>query len=359
MSKELKKMLFLTYLRGFVEGARGAGIALQRELGMMPKCKYCGSENVVRYGTHNGVQYWWCKDCKRKYADNEALPKMQTPVDQVAAALSMYYGGMSINAIRRHLEQHYDNKPSDSTVYGWIVRFSQLAVNAVRDCQPDVGDTWVADETVVKIGGKNVWFWDIIDSKTRYLLASYLSLSRTANDAYNLMRRAAQTAGKTPKVVITDQLLAYLDGIEIAFGAETKHIAAKGLTAKRNTNLIERFHGSLKDRLKVMCGLKMPETANLLLQGWLVHYNYFRPHRALSGQTPAQKAGIALPLKSWADVVYASKDWADAPKEARMLIVGSVTPDGYAKHKYRRPVQRRKAAQQAKGTTSASTATTR
>ena len=32
-------------------------------------CKYCGSHNVIRYGTYNGQQRFWCKDCKRKFAE--------------------------------------------------------------------------------------------------------------------------------------------------------------------------------------------------------------------------------------------------------------------------------------------------
>ena len=31
-----------------------------------------------------------CKDCKRKFADNDALPNMQTPIEQVGASIGMY-----------------------------------------------------------------------------------------------------------------------------------------------------------------------------------------------------------------------------------------------------------------------------
>jgi transposase-like protein len=39
------------------------------------ECKYCNSLNTVKYGTFEGTQYYWCKDCQRKFADNKALPK--------------------------------------------------------------------------------------------------------------------------------------------------------------------------------------------------------------------------------------------------------------------------------------------
>jgi transposase-like protein len=184
-----------------------------------------------------------------------------------------------------------------------VVRFSTDAVNKAKNHKPEVGDVWVADETVLNIGGQKVWFWDIIDVKTRFLLASHLSTHRTTHDARVLLARAAKRAEKPPKVVVTDQLAAYIDGVELNFGAETKHIAVKNLRTTPGTQLIERFHSTLKARTKVMRGLKKLETARLLTQGWLVHYNFFRPHEALGDRTPAEKAGIKFPYKNWRDVV--------------------------------------------------------
>lgn len=271
-------------------------------------CKYCGSTDVVKFGTHKGIQRWWCKNCKRKFVDADTLFKMKTPIHQIASALSGYYRGMSLDKIGEHLDQQYDNRLTDAGIYNWVVRFTKDAIDYTKALKPDVGDVWVADETVLKIGGKNIWFWDIIDAKTRFLLASHLSTTRTTKDAYALMKMAEQRAGKIPELVFTDKLLAYLDGIELAWGAETKHLPSKGFRAPLNTNMIERFHGSLKDRIKVMRGLRNVKTAKLLLDGWLVHYNFFRPHESLNDRTPAEKAGIKTPIKNWADVVRAKED---------------------------------------------------
>ncbi len=266
-------------------------------------CKFCGSKRVVRYGHYQNVQRWWCKDCKRKFVDNDALPKMRTPIAEIAAALSMFYEGLSLNAIRRNLDQIFNDYPSDSTVYGWIVRFTKVAIAEAKDYQVDVGSTWIADETVLKIEGSKLWFWDIMDNKTRFLLASHISFTRTTKDARTLVERAASRAGKVPRIIITDKLAAYLNGIELAFGADTKHIAAKGLRVQPNTNLIERFHGTLKSRTKIMRGLKKVATAKLIMDGWLVHYNFFRPHEGIRGRTPAWAAGVRFPYANWADVV--------------------------------------------------------
>lgn len=226
---------------------------------------------------------------------------MKTPIVQVASALSMYYEGMSLHGIGRNLEQTYRSYPSSSTIYEWVIRFTKLAVRLAKDYTPIVGDTWVADETMLKIEGRNVWFWDIIDDRTRFLLASHISPTRTSRDARILVERAKVRVGKIPKVIVTDKLFAYLDGIELAFGSETEHIAAKGLVG--NKNIIERFHGTLKARTKIMRGLKTRQSAKLITDGWLVHYNFFRPHEALGNKTPAQKAGIKFPFRDWLDIV--------------------------------------------------------
>ncbi len=68
-------------------------------------------------------------------------------------------------------------------------------------------------------------------------------------------------------------------------------------------NLIERFHGTLKARTKIMRGLKDIASAKLFTQGWLLYYNYLRPHESLRGKTPAQIAGVKYPHRNWQDIV--------------------------------------------------------
>ena len=284
-------------------------------------CKFCGSRNVIKYGHYRGIQRFFCKDCKRKFADNDALPNMQTPIDQIGAAIGMFYEGQSLNKVCRLLTQIYHSYPSDSTVYRWIVKFTKQAVNEARDYKLDVGDVWVADETVLDIDGKNVWFWDIIDAKTRFLVASRLSRSRTIKEAALFMNEAKRRAGKSPKTIITDKLAAYLDGIDLVFGGAAKHIRSKPFTIENNTNLIERFHGTLKDRTKVMRGLKDMKSARLMTAGWLLHYNYLRPHEALKGETPAEAAGVKYPYRNWQEIVAKREVITPAKVSATSTII--------------------------------------
>lgn len=269
-------------------------------------CKFCGSDNVVKYGSYKGIQRFLCRNCGRKFADNDAPEGMRYPAATIAAVLSAFYEGMSESGIRRHLLQTSGAEPSTATIYDWIRRYTEEAMIAARPLRAQTCSVWYADETVIDVGG-NVWFWDIIDYDSRFLLASHLSISRTSNDAKILMRRALDHASCVPRAVVTDKLAAYLEAVRETFGPLSPHFRSKGFIRTPNTNIIERFHGTLKDRTKVMRGLKSMESARFIMAGWLVHYNYFRPHSSLGGRTPASAVGIDFPFRNWTEVVANEK----------------------------------------------------
>src|SRR3990170_8956630 len=103
----------------------------------------------------------------------------------VADALNMYYEGMSLAEIRRNFIQQDNNYLTRTSPYNWVQRFTELAVKEADKYHPNVGSIWVADETVIDIDGKNVWFWDMIDTKTRFLIASHMSFNRTGLHPYD------------------------------------------------------------------------------------------------------------------------------------------------------------------------------
>lgn len=267
-------------------------------------CKNCGSNAVVKFGSYKGVQRYWCKACNRKFKADTTLFHMKTSPEQISSALRMYYDGMSIKDIKGLLKQEHGNDPSKKTIYQWVDKYTDIAIKEARDYHPKVSDIWIADETVLRIGGQNVWMYDIIDDKTRFLLAIRMAFSRTTQHAEALMREAQGKAGKTPKVIITDKNSSYLDSIELTFGADTEHVQSKPFTADtHNTQKIERWHETLKERTKVMKGLKTMDTAIQFVDGFLVHYNYFRGNEALAGKTPAEVAGIKFPYKDWTEII--------------------------------------------------------
>jgi len=312
-------------------------------------CKYCGSSNVSEYGKVEGVQKYICKDCHRKFSADDRLYRMKTSTDQIIDALNDYYEGKSIGAIcKSHLVQ-YHNQPSTKTVYSWITKYTDEAIKDFKDYHPKVGDVWTADETVLCIDGANVWLYDIIDEKTRFVLASRIALSRTTEDAKKLMEAAAKCADKNPKVVKTDRNASYLDGIELAYGSDTEHRLGGpfSLVKEDNTSLIERFHNTLKARTKVMRGLKNTESAIQFADGFLAYYNFLRPHEKLEGKTPAEEAGINYLHKSWADVIRNTEPRVEVlTTPAKVVVISEqeplVRPITHRSYKARRPRLRKR-----------------
>ena len=154
-------------------------------------------------------------------------------------------------------------------------------------------------------GEHSIWFYDIIDRDTRFLLASRVAISHTITDAEILMERAEKCAGKKPKEVLTDKNRSYEDGIENAYGSDTEHVIGNPFKEKEtgeSTGEIERFHGTLKDRTKVFRSFREIVTLIQFTDDWLVYYNYFRPHESLEGKTPAQAGKIQYDVKDWADL---------------------------------------------------------
>lgn len=304
-----------------------------------PKCRFCGHGEVWKYGKNrSGIQRYKCPQCDKVFLNVDALPKMRVLVKQLGDVLGQYYGGMSLKELKRQFQQQNNIPIARSSFDRWRDRFSKIAVAEAEKYHPNVGDVWIGDECVLKIGGRNIWCWDIIDADSRFLLATHLSPTRTTKDAQELMEKAAKVAGKAPKTVITDSLRAYIDGIELAFGSETKHIQSHPFAEEPelSTNKIERWHSTLRTRQDIMRGLKSIPTAQALLDGWLVHYNFFRPHESLENRTPAEAAGLKFPYKDWLDVIESQR----AVTKPQPELPESLDPDA---EKYQHPNYRAQA----------------
>ena len=79
------------------------------------------------------------------------------------------------------------------------------------------------------------------------------------------------------------------------------------MTGEVHNNKMERMNGEVRDREKVMRGLKNMDTP--ILKGYQLYHNFVRPHMALDGQTPAEAAGIDLNLEGnrWMQLIRAAK----------------------------------------------------
>ena len=265
------------------------------------RCPRCGGDSVIKFGMHDGKQTFACKSCSRRFfRSNETLDGR---AKQIGAAVDMYYDGLSYKRIAENLANIFDRpEPSKETVYRWVRRYTDKAIATMREYPAHTSDEWVADEMVLKVGGKKYWNWNVMDSETRYILASHLSFRRDATAATEVMRKARLNSATIPKRIKTDRLASYNEGIDSVFGGEVEHIKSDGLAAEINNNRSERLQGTYRERTKTMRGLQSRQTGQRFLDGWVVNYNVFRPHESLEGKTPAQAAHVNPPFKEWEDM---------------------------------------------------------
>ncbi|HME18143.1 MAG TPA: hypothetical protein VKF15_00205 [Nitrososphaerales archaeon] len=74
------------------------------------------------------------------------------------------------------------------------------------------------------------------------------------------------------------------------------------LSGTIHSNKMERQNGKVRDREKVIRGLKREDSP--VIRGFQLYHNFFRPHMRLNGKTPAEAAGIRIEGENpWVTVI--------------------------------------------------------
>lgn len=260
-------------------------------------CIYCQSENVIKRGVRKNEyrvkQRFSCKTCGKRFVVDQ-FKRFKGDGRIITLVMDLYFKGISLRKIQDHLKQFHDIKLGHATIYRWIKQFTKLMNIYVNQLKPELSEIWHMDEQAIRTKGKIGWTWNVLDHDTKFLIANHVSRHRENSDVKFISERAKNNAKATPKTVIIDSLPAYKYNITKHLCA--RHIRLRDFQDKKNNNLIERFHGTFRERDKVMRGFGRAEQALVLIGGFRTYYNFIRPHMGLDGQTPAQKAGIELNL---------------------------------------------------------------
>lgn len=276
-------------------------------------CKYCGSENVIKRGVRKNqrgrVQRFLCKDCGKRFVVNVGFEKMKATPQVVTVSLDLFFKGISYRKVVDHLKQFYGVKVTHVAIIKWVRRYVKLMKDYVESLVPDVSGIWHSDEMTVNINGELQWIWNVMDNETRFWLASQITEQRQTLDARNVLAEARNIAKVRPLAVVTDGLHAYERAIRKEFRTmkkpRTEHIRVPNIRNRSNNNMVERLNGTVRERNKVMRGLKDKETASTIMDGQRIYYNFIRPHQALNGKTPAQQAKVSPKLErnKWLNLI--------------------------------------------------------
>ncbi|HEV2226754.1 MAG TPA: hypothetical protein VGR56_08130 [Nitrososphaerales archaeon] len=82
-------------------------------------CKYCLSEAVKPAGSVKGRKLVRCVDCRKRFIENQNLPRMKVNKHVIVSALSMYYDGLSVRKVSRQLENIFGERISQMTIWNW------------------------------------------------------------------------------------------------------------------------------------------------------------------------------------------------------------------------------------------------
>jgi transposase-like protein len=257
-------------------------------------CKLCGSTDTVKFGRYRGIPRRWCKTCHHKYADNEAIPYMRTPSNQVASAIEMYFNGRPLKVIPTLIFREYGAYITYTSVFNWISKFSLEAKSSTEQARISVGDTWLVDDTEIRVRAQfeTSRLIDIIDLDTHFLLATCITSSKGPKAVRELLETAKQRAGKFPVLLASTG-----NSHEFTPVAQTPSI-----------NNFQKYWKRISyNRMCLIRSLKKPKTARLILDGWQAQYNYFTHQETLQGMTPAAAAQTDFAPQSWIDMAYRIK----------------------------------------------------
>jgi transposase-like protein len=273
------------------------------------QCDKCGSIRVIKFGSRRGKQGFKCNDCGRRFEEKALIRGSRYTPEVVSLTLDLYFSGTSLRKTARILNDHFDMSLGNATIHRWILKFVPMVSEYAQGLTPQLSETWQADEVFVKMrGGETAkggidrktqkgmaYLWNVMDRKTRFLLASRVSQHRNVNGAVAVFNEARRNAGESqPETIFADGLSAYPQAMTYWESESRPELVARMGVGKphANNNRIERMNGTLRERIKVQRGWKNPKSK--IAEGQRLHYNFVKPHMALENQTPADNAGIGV-----------------------------------------------------------------
>ncbi len=188
----------------------------------------------------------------------------------VALALELHIQyGLPLREASRLLDKRFKHRVPKSTLADWSTKLAgvKLAV-----AQPEFSSVWHVDELFVRHeqrlpGGKRKWFdylWVVCDDKSN-VIAMHLTSDRSEKSAVQALQKAKETAGFSPRVLVSDEYVVYSNACRKVFGKQTMHVKAhfaatqfiyRGQAYSFSNNRIERLNSTLRQRLRRIRGYK-------------------------------------------------------------------------------------------------------
>jgi transposase-like protein len=210
---------------------------------------------------------------------------MKASPEAITSAMQLYFSGESLRNTQKFLTLR-GVQANHVTVYRWITKYVKLIQKYLEQMKPQLSDTWKADELFPKAKGNIKYLYALMDDETRFWIAQQVSDTKYTADITPLFSEGKRIANKAPTVVITDGAPNFHSGIEAEFWREKKQLALVHeqdirFDGQIHNNKMERLNGEIRDREKVVRGVKKADSP--LIKGLQIYHNYVRPHMGLKG----------------------------------------------------------------------------
>ena len=277
-------------------------------------CPKCKSKEIIKRGfikteNRDKIQRFGCKSCNNRFVLDNPFFRMRNKEQFITQCMDLYYSGMSFRKIADHLKRFFPKNVHYGTIYRWIMKYVPMMENFTDKQKIKASWQLQSDEVEYKRrashkrkGIKNEFFIDVIDMDSRFIVSSQYAKDRKNNTLNKVLGKAKQKVGNQVKVISTDGLMGYPRVIKKTFGLKTHHGGKIASTSKIIHQVIksdsggfnykiERFHNTLRERTKIMRGFHGCITsAQTLMKGYEIYYNWIRNHQSLEGQTPSELA---------------------------------------------------------------------
>lgn len=216
--------------------------------------------------------------------------------------------GLSLRKTARALDDLYGIHISHQQVANYA-RTAALCIKPFVDHYPyEKSNTFVGDETYIKVRGVKSFLWLIIDAVSRSIIGYQVSDDRSVGPCILAMRMAFRGIRKLPEKFrfVADGYSAYVlaaqqFGIRYGSGFRFKITQVIGLTNDDAVStefrpfkqLIERLNRTYKETYRVKCGYDNYDGANYNVALWVAYYNFLRPHKAKSYKVLNEVDGLS------------------------------------------------------------------
>ena len=269
-------------------------------------CPFCKSEKITKQGFRknksSAKQKYKCETCQKSFV-NEPIKYIKGDAKMVCLAMDCYYKGLSLRDIKDMFKQFYSLDLHHETIRRWTNRFTEIMDRYTEKFEPQLGNKWHIDEQMVKSGKEWRYCWDMIDSKTRFLIANNVTKGRSIKEAKEVLQKAKKTTHRKPRIIVTDGLQTYKKALVKEYGTTTGrhlskplHLHNVGVRDIVNNNILERYHNEFREFDKVRRGFKNDKTTQQWSENFRVYHNFIKPNVSLGGLTPAEASNIHLGL---------------------------------------------------------------